>query len=160
MISKLRIIWLFAALLCSVTLAYFAFNKPLNFVGLIDLTATILSILIGVSLALTAVLGTKLSINSSKVSSDSLRERMEEVIADDDSAIIDGQFYIFWLYYVALLLALSSKWLAQGVTEATITELIRIVIAVFVFFSTFALLMSANLPFLLRQVSTQRKELE
>lgn len=159
MISWIRVIWLFVSVAAAGTVARKAFLEPTQFIDLIDLFATILSILIGVSLALTAVLSTKPTSNPANFKSVDEQKRVEELIAQDDAWIIEGQHILFWLYYVALLLALVSKWFSRDVTPNEVDATLRYLISSFMFVASLALLMSANLPVLLREVTKQRKEI-
>jgi hypothetical protein len=82
------------------------------------------------------------------------------VLAGDDSRLIEGQHLLFWLYYLALISSLVAKW-HDGVPLGEASEILRqVIMGFFMFFSTGAFLMSANLPALFVQVSKQRKRLE
>lgn len=159
MISWVRVAWFFVSIASAVAVAIQAFENPMQFIDLIDLCATILSILIGVSLALTAVLSTKPSSNPENFKSNDEQKRVEELVAQDDSWIIEGQHILFWLYYLALLLALVSKWFSRDANLANVDMMLRYLMASFMFSAVLALLMSANLPVLLREVTKQRKQL-
>lgn len=160
MISKLRIIWAILCLAMSIIIGVSAFETPSYFVGLIDLVATIISILIGISLALTSVLSSRPVVSDVHFSSLDEKLRVEEVLATEDSWLIEGQHLLFWLYYIALILALVAKW-HVGIPLAEASEMCRrIIMCCFIFFSTGSFLMSANLPALFKQVSNQRKSLQ
>lgn len=160
MISKLRVAWAIVCLALSILCGVSAFETPSHFVGLIDLVATIISILIGISLALTSVLSSRPAVGDTHFSSLDEKLRVEEILASDDSWLIEGQHLLFWLYYMALIFALVAKW-HVGIPLVEASEMVRrIIIGCFVFFSTGAFLMSANLPALFKQVSSQRKSLE
>lgn len=160
MISKFRIGWAILSFVLSILFGFSAFEAPSHFVGLIDLFATIISILIGISLALTSVLSSRPSVSDAHFSSSDERLRVEEVLAGDDSRLIEGQHLLFWLYYLALISSLVAKW-HVGVPVGEASEILhQVIMGFFMFFSTGAFLMSANLPALFVQVSKQRKRLE
>jgi hypothetical protein len=159
MTSWIRVVWLLVSLVAAGAVGRKAFHDPTQFIDLIDLFATILSILIGVSLALTAVLSTKPVSSSTNFRSSDEQKRVEELVAQDDAWIIEGQHILFWLYYVALLLALIAKWFSRDVDPNGVDAMLRYLISSFMFVASLALLMSANLPMLLREVTKQRKEL-
>jgi hypothetical protein len=159
MISWIRVVWMIFSVIASYLVAREAYQNPIDFVGLIDLFATILSILIGVSLALTAVLSTKPTSSEHNFKSRDEQKRVDEIVAQDDAWIIEGQHILFWLYYIALLLALASKWFSRDADATTVDLLLSLLISAFMFVACLAFLMSANLPMLLRQVTKQRKEL-
>ncbi|MFA5592706.1 MAG: hypothetical protein WC989_05280 [Micavibrio sp.] len=159
-VSIRKIVWLLIAVGVSAYVAYLAYGSPLKFIPLTDLLATILSILIGISLAISAVLSSRPSLSQSDYKDEAERKRMEKIIKSDDMHLIDGQAMIFWSYYLALILAVVLKWLSldEPVTGAEMH--IKILSSAFSFIACFSLLWSATLPTLLRQINVQRKNLD
>ena len=64
MAARSSIFWLIVSLLIAASAGYFAFCDAEKFAGVIDLLATIVSILIGVSLAVIPVLSSPFSVTA------------------------------------------------------------------------------------------------
>ena len=70
--------------------------------------------------------------------------------------VYDGQLFVFYVYYASLILAVAVKYASLG-CEFFYQELYgKVLIVLFVFVSTFALLWSATLPKLLRSIAESR----
>lgn len=163
-ISFKKLAWFLVSCILAAYSGYTAFQTPGKFVPLIDLVATIISILIGVSLAISAVLSSRPSISENLYATDEEKRRLEKIIKGDDRSLIEGQNIVFWCYYFSLLLAVVFKWFVseKGIDENILYAAchIKIISAAFAFVATLALLWSATLPTLLRSVSIQRKDLD
>ena len=163
-ISRKKIVWLGSSAALSIFVGYNAFLQPAQLIPLIDLLATIVSILIGVSLAISAVLSTRPAIGSMNYTNAEEKKRIEKILKHDDRSLIEGQNIIFWFYYLTLILAVIFKWITTAPAENTeiISSLlhVKIIAGAFGSVSTLALLWSATLPSLLKSVNMQRKNLD
>ncbi len=163
-VSKKKMVWCAVSLLVSCTVGHEAYQQPEKFAPLIDLLATIVSILIGISLAISAVLSNRPSIGTGSYANEEEKKRIEKILKRDDRSLIEGQNLVFWLYYATLIMALVFKWVSipqTGVTEEIYTTFcIRIIAGGFGAVSSLALLWSATLPSLLRSINVQRKDLD
>lgn len=163
-LSGQKILWFFGSLFVSGYVGYCAFMQPEKFAPLVDLLATIVSILIGVSLAISAVLSSRPTIGNSSYANEDERKRIEQTINKDDKTLIEGQNIIFWFYYSTLLLAVIFKWLTVSIagydTQLLNTQHVKVVSGLFALVSSMSLLWSATLPSLLRNISIQRKNFD
>ncbi len=133
----------------------------MKFVPFTDLLATIISILIGISLAISAILSTRPKLSNQYYEDDTEKKRLENLIKEDDLKLQDGQFLLFWFYYISLLLAVVLKFLGIEWTDADKLEIDANIIlkstsALFVFIASLSLLWSATLPSLLKKINSQR----
>ena len=160
-ISGYKIIWFAVSLLFSGLICRYAYIHPEKFSPLVDLLATIVSILIGVSLAISAVLCSRPSIRESSFANDEERKRVEKILNKDDRTLIEGQSVIFWFYYSTLLLAVIFKLLTSSAESYMYEDMaVKVIASLFAFVSAMALLWSATLPNLLRSISMQRKDFD
>lgn len=159
-VSKKKMVWCALSMIASSIVGYEAYQQPERFTPLIDLLATIVSILIGISLAISAVLSSRPSIGSSSYTTEEEKKRIEKVLKHDDRSLIDGQNIVFWLYYVTLIFALAFKWISvQGFASESAQIYVKVIAGVFGAVASLALLWSATLPSLLRSINIQRKDL-
>ncbi len=159
-VSKKKMVWCVLSMIASSIVGYEAYQQPERFTPLIDLLATIVSILIGISLAISAVLSSRPSIGSSSYTTEEEKKRIEKVLKHDDRSLIDGQNIVFWLYYVTLIFALAFKWISvQGFASESAQIYVKVIAGVFGAVASLALLWSATLPSLLRSINIQRKDL-
>jgi len=164
-ISYKKIIWFLLCVSISGYISYVAYHTPVKFIPLVDLLATILSILIGLSLAISAILSSRPSINQTRYNYDE-QKRLEKTVRLADLMLIESQTIIFWFYYISLILAVILKFVSANMTPEELNFLvekelyIRILTAAFSFVTTLSLLWSATLPSLLRGINMQRKGLE
>lgn len=161
-ISKI-ILFSFSAM-SSAFVGYSAYNAPLKFVVFTDLLATIISILIGVSLAISSILSSALTVSDKVAPTNDEKQRMEAVLKSDSLKLYQGQHIIFWIYYLSLIFAVLLKFLSVNYSGAVaILEghsiLLNIVSALFAFFSCMSLLWSATLPTMLHGLNKQRSDL-
>lgn len=172
--SIYRILWFGFSLVISVAIGVFVFQNPVSVFPMIDLIATIISILLGISLAISAILvnppikviqnkiakkkSSILSGNAVIADSDEAK-RIEKSVRKNYTQQLEGQYFLFWIYYLCLLAAILLKFLsAKKVTPCgylTCDSLYLSTIAfVFAVLTTFAFLWSALLPSVLKQISS------
>lgn len=160
-VSKKKMAWCALSLLASGIVGYEAYQQPEQFASLIDLLATIVSILIGISLAISAVLSSRPSVGSGSYANEEEKKRIEKILKRDDRSLIDGQNLVFWLYYATLISALAFKWIsAQDTIPANAQIYVKAIAGAFGAVASLALLWSATLPSLLRSINIQRKDLD
>jgi len=163
-ISVSKTIWLCASILAALSCGAAAFLHPLRFASLSDLLATVISIMIGISLAISAILSSRPQLSSDHYKTQEERHRIEGIIKRDYAALNAGQYILFWCYYISLLLAILLKFLniydVSTDVEVNVSMTFKIISSAFAFASCFALLWSATLPSLLRKINIQRTEIE
>ena len=133
--------------------------RILPFASVVDLLATIISILIGVSLAVISVLSSPFSTAPEKFKDSDEASIITKLVKQDDETLADGQLLLFRVYYAALFLALAFKWLTAG--DATDFSLmhIRLLACVTATIGILAFCWSARLPLMLQRISSQRRTL-
>lgn len=160
-ISWIKAVWFIISVIISSCLSYVAFHDPLKFVPFTDLLATIISILIGLSLAISAILSTRPKLATTHYGSEEEKIRLEDILKKDDLKLQDGQFLLFWFYYASLILAVVLKFMGIQWGETDDSNLyLKLASAGFVFIASLSLLWSATLPSLLKSINTQRQGLE
>jgi hypothetical protein len=130
----------------------------MRYVDIVDLLASIISILVGVSLAVIAVLVSPFSVSVEKAKDEFEAERLTRVVSSDDQILASGQLILFNLFLVALLFALACKWMVFGQSEPYTTAS-RVVSGLSSFTAIFSLLWSVRLPFMLSSLAKQRSRL-
>lgn len=159
MVERGSIFWLMVSLVAAFSAGYFALCDPERFAGVVELLATIISILIGVSLAVIAVLNSPFSVSEGNAKDRDEASRMTKLVKRDDDNIATGQLILFRVYYVALFLALAFKWLTAGeLTDFTQLH-IRIFAGATATVGVLAFCWSARLPLMLQRISSQRRSL-
>lgn len=158
MISKWRIMFFICGLCVSCVGGWLGFQRPNDFIEIVELTATIISILVGLSLALLAVLSTSVEISKEEVRRGSFSQRVAEIARRDDGFLIDGQYALFWVYYLTLISAMAARWVLNEPMEE-INIITRLIYGAFSFLSCFSLFLSSLLPSLIHAVARQRKSM-
>ena len=162
-ISKYKIAWFLTSILISIVVSRSAYLSPQKFSPLVDLLATIVSILIGISLAISAIFASGAAIGQNQYTSELEHQRIQKILQKDDLFLIEGQNIIFWFYYLTLVLAVIFKWLTASAGNSDLQVYddlyVKIFSACFALVSTMALLWSVTLPSILRSISVQRKNL-
>ena len=164
-ISWIKIVWFTVSLIISGVVAYHAYQAPMKFVPFTDLLATIISILIGMSLAISAILSTRPKLSDQHYQNEGEKKRLEKLLKKDDIKLQDGQFILFWFYYTSLILAvvlkfLGIEWAGANQSQIDASIILKIASASFVFIACLSLLWSATLPSLFKKVSNQRVLIE
>lgn len=156
--NKFAALWFLISLLAATGAGGLAMADPLRFSGVIDLLATIISILVGVSLAVIAVLVSPFSVSNANTKDEEEAERMTRLVEIDDINLAAGQLFLFGLHMLSLLLALAFRWLFDPMMQP-VDETISKLAAVTAFTGILAFFWSARLPMLLIAVSRQRRTL-
>lgn len=154
------IIWLIITLITASVAGYFAFSDPKQFSSVVDLLATVISVLIGVSLAVIAVLSSPFSIAHEKTKDSDEAVRMKNLVKKDDEILADGQMWLFRIYYTALFLALIFKWVTADETINFCSIYIKLLACITATIGMLAFFWSARLPRMLQKISRQRRSLE
>ena len=158
---KIKKVWFLFSILTSIAFAFSAFQKPEKFLPMSDLMATIIAILIGISLAISAVLSSPPKVDKSLHTTSEGLKRAQKILNDNYTSMLDGQKFLFWAYYASLMLAVCLKFVDiyfGGDANPTFycTIHFKIIATAFAFVSSFALLWSATLPTLLHQVNIHK----
>jgi len=159
MVERGSIIWLIVSLAVASAAGYFAFCDAEKFSNVVDLLATIISILIGVSLAVIAVLSSPFSVSQNSAKDSDEASRMTKLVKQDDDDIANGQLLLFRIYYVALFLALAFKWVIAGDATDFDQMHIRVLAGITATIGILAFCWSARLPLMLQKISSQRRYL-
>lgn len=161
--SKTKVAWFIISALASILSGYYAFIDPIRFYSAVDLFATVTAILVGLLLAIIALVSAAPTISESFTKSAAERKRIEAIVKESDLGILIAQNFTFWVYYLSIIFAFSFKFYAYGITSENLDEggffVIRSLSSCFGFLATFALLWSATLPSLMRSIIKQRSDL-
>ncbi len=151
--------WLFISLVAAGTAGFLAYDNAQKFASVVDLLATIISILVGVSLAVIAVLTSPFSVSDQKAKDEYEAVRMTNTIKEDDEIIAKGQLIFFWVFFLALGLSLIFSWAIAGADTDFEDQYIKWLSCLTASVSIFAFMWSARLPSLLQKISSQRRTL-
>ena len=159
MIRYGSVAWLFVSLITAGLAGYAAYGDPEKFATIVDLLATIISILIGVSLAVIAVLCSPFSVSSDAAADTDEAARMTKLVTNDDETLASGQLLFFWIYFGALALALLFSWTTASDTTDFHQWHLKALASVTAAIGIFAFMWSVRLPLMLRKISSQRRTL-
>lgn len=159
MISRGAVIWFLISLGAATCAGFSAWTNPERFTGVVSLLATIISIFVGVSLAVIAVLNSPFSVSERAAGADGEASRMTNVVRQDEDTLASGQLIFFWIYFGALGLALAFAWMSSGKGVVFNTYLMKGLASATAFVGVFAFLWSTRLPLMLKQISSQRRSL-
>lgn len=159
MIGRGSIAWLIASLIAAGLAGYIAYGDPEKFAAIVDLLATIISILIGVSLAVIAVLTSPFSVSEETVTDEDEAARMTRLVKKDDETLASGQLMFFWIYFGALATALLFSWTTAGDATDYDNWYLKMLACVTASVGVFAFMWSARLPLMLQRISSQRRTL-
>jgi len=158
-VSRGSIFWLICSLFGAALAGYFAFLDAQKVGSTVDLLATIISILIGVSLAVIAVLSTPFSVAEKNAIDGEEASRLTKLIKHDDETFADGQLLLFRIYFAALFLTLVFKWVTAGENTDFSLMHIRLLACFTAAIGILPFCLSARLPLLLQNISKQRRTL-
>ncbi|WP_421702676.1 hypothetical protein [Aliiroseovarius sp.] len=153
------LLWLPTSFALAATAGFSAFSDPARFSGVVDLLATVVSILIGVSLAVIAVLSSPFSVTDREAKDCDEAARMTKLVKQDDDAFADGQLLLFWVYLISLGLSLIFKWQISAEVVCFDAMGTKILASGAAFVGILAFCLSARLPLMLREISKQRRSL-
>ncbi|MGX9357515.1 hypothetical protein ACS3SW_20730 [Roseobacteraceae bacterium S113] len=159
MVKYSSIAWLSVSLIAAGLAGYVAYGDAEKFAAIVDLLATIISILIGVSLAVIAVLTSPFSVSPNAVSDADEAVRMTKLVKRDDETLASGQLMFFWIYFGALALALLFSWTTAGDATDYGKWHLKALASVTAAVGIFAFMWSARLPLMLQKISRQRRTL-
>lgn len=159
MIRHGSIAWLSVSLIAAGVAGHFAYGDAEKFAAIVDLLATIISILIGVSLAIIAVLTSPFSVSENAVADADEAVRVTKLVKKDDETLASGQLMFFWIYFGALALALLFSWATAGDATDYDKWHLKALASVTAAIGVFAFMWSARLPLMLQKISSQRRTL-
>lgn len=154
-----RAFWITVCLVSALFAGYIAFINPWSFLEVSGIFTSVLSVLVGVSLAIVAVLSTPFQANAGPNQSRDFERRLNKAIEIEEVKLSIGQLIIFYSILFALALIILFNWLAVFYSDLPATSMIKSLSAVTATSSVFSLFLSARLPYLLFAVSKQRREL-
>jgi drug/metabolite transporter (DMT)-like permease len=152
--------WLVLSLAAAALAGYFAYLDAEKILGAVDMLATFISILIGASLAVIAVLSSPFSVSekSAKDSNEAAR-KTKLVKQDDETRHWSMPTAAFRTFYAALFLALAFKWVTAGETIDFSLMHIKLLACVTAVVGIMAFFCSARLPRMLQRIASQRRSL-
>lgn len=159
MVTKGSIAWLTVSLIASGFAGYIAYGDAAKFASIVDLLATIISILIGVSLAVIAVITSPFSVSENAIPDPDEAARTTKIVKKDDEILASGQLIFFWIYFGALALTLLFSWIAAGDATDYDKWHLKALASVTAAIGIFAFMWSARLPLVLQKISSQRRTL-
>ncbi|MFK8035534.1 MAG: hypothetical protein AB8B94_15460 [Hyphomicrobiales bacterium] len=159
MVGRGSIAWLIVSLIAAGLAGYVAYGDPEKFAAIVDLLATIISILIGVSLAVIAVLTSPFSVSEETVADEDEAVRMTRLVKKDDETLASGQLMFFWIYFGSLASALLFGWMTAGDATDYSNWYLKTLACVTASVGVFAFMWSARLPLMLQRISSQRRML-
>jgi hypothetical protein len=153
------VVWLLVSLgtACSAGLA--AYEDPEKFAAIVDLLATIISILVGVSLAVIAVLTSPFAVSECTVTDKDEAARITKLANKEDATLASGQLIFFWIFFGALALSLLFSWKTADDTTDYNSLNIKMLAFWAAFVGVFAFMWSARLPLILQKISSKRRTL-
>lgn len=159
MVGRGSVLWLMASLIAAVLAGCVAYYDAAKFAEVVDLLATIISILIGVSLAVIAVLTSPFSVSENVSPDKDETERMTKLVKQEDETLANGQLVFFWIYFSALAFALLFSWVTAGDTTDFSQWGTKTLASATAATGVFAFMWSARLPLVLQRISRQRRTL-
>lgn len=156
--TLLALAWFVASLVAAYCAGTSAYENPEQFSRVVDLIATIISILVGVSLAIIAVLVSPFSVSSVHAKDSFEADRINKVVKENDSTLAYGQTIFFFLYLLALLSAVAFRW-SYNPDAKEFSLIVKLLSSLAAFLGVFSLCWSVRLPFILSSVARQRNEL-
>ncbi len=159
MVRHGSIAWLSVSLFAAGLAGYVAYGDAAKFASIVDLLATIISILIGVSLAVIAVLTSPFSVSEKAAADADEAARITKLVQKDDETLASGQLMFFWIYFGALALALLFSWTTAGDATDYDQWHLKTLASVTAAIGVFAFMWSARLPLMLQKISSQRRTL-
>lgn len=157
-LDKTKAIWLLISVALSMLAAFFSFKNAIHISNGVDTVASVLSILIGVSLAISTLLISPIQTNLNVA--DETKRLKQKVSKAADKKLLSGQYFVFLTYFVALIFALLVKHMIGfiGASEAPLPLYFKVSVSLYALTGTFSILWSAVLPSLLYGISIQRVE--
>jgi hypothetical protein len=153
------IVWLLISLGASIYAGNAAYVEPQRFAVIVGLLATIISILIGVYLAVIAVLTSPFSVSQYAVTDKDEAMRVSKLANKEDAQLASGQLIFFWLFFGALALSLLFVWKTAGDTTEYNDQHVKTLACGAASVGVFAFMWSARLPLILQRISIKRRTL-
>lgn len=155
----IRIAWIAISIIASIAVGRAAWRDPAAFWGMVDISASVLAIFVGVSIAVFTILASRPQLGSNHVPDADQRANAQVSLDDEDNALVLQQYILFSVYMVAIGLALAVKFFSSDVDDAEIGILLRVCTAAYGGVAMLAFLLSVFLPGLAAGLVRQRREL-
>jgi hypothetical protein len=160
---KFSVFWLLVCAAVALVVSICSYSHYSAFVGVIDLLASVVSILCGVSLAVVAVLNTPFSVGKGIGSQADETGRIQTVLIEDEKLMISVQVMFFLLLFVTISFLVCLKFLsgifAAEIETGTVGKLFKLFTSLTAFISIFSFLWSARLPVILQRIASLRRDL-
>lgn len=154
-----KMAWILVCFASAVCAGFVAYSDPNSFLKVSGILASVLSVLVGVSLAIIAVLSTPFQANVLPGQTRDDTKRLNASVASEEVMLTIGQLIIFYSILFSLVLVIVLNWVAISHSDIPPTTLLKLLSALTASFSVFSLLWSAWLPYLLFAISKQRRDL-
>lgn len=145
------VISLLAATPLAIAGAYAGFHFPLASMQIVDLMATVSSILVAISLSIIAIVASPVQANEGNGGS------TQRIVDQNDAALADQQLLISAGFFVNLSASLLLKYLSFWDSEKWAALPIEIASSTFMGSMTWSLVLALYLPFLLRAIIRARR---
>lgn len=152
------VVWFASSMFTGILLAVFFANNEARVLEVSGTIATVVSLLLAVSLAISAVVATPFSVTKGHVTKNGAK-RIGNVIAKDGNAILMSQSILFYLYLVTVILALSVVWNKPEIEAGMVSNLISVLCGGLGFFFGVSVVLSCRLPGLFSELLLMRQKL-
>ena len=130
---------------------------PMKIIGLADHLISAISMLLGVSLAVTAVLATPITFAKDSSLDSAQQARIERIIAEDDHTFSSGLLIYFYLSLSALVGLLAVLFFDDGSSGSTNITSIKSLCSFVSFITSLTLVLAIRLPVLLVRSAKMRR---
>jgi len=145
----------------ALTLATFAasqsYSMPDKMAEFSTTLATITSILIAVSLAVSAIVASPFVARTDFETGDGEAERIARALLREEKAVLSAQAFLFYFYLASLATSLILWWVAYPLDAGPDTTLQRILSGAASFLFVFSFILSARLPLLMKDLMEVRR---
>lgn len=146
-----------SSIIASSVAAIFAFGAAESFLKVVPLFAAIITVFIGVSLAVVAVLASPVIVAMTDEPDEA--DRVKAIVNNQDRNIAGGQVFVFLSYFAALFLIVVFSWMGSGAATNFDEFGIKLLSATTAFFCFFAFFWTTRMPSMLINLAAQRRSL-
>lgn len=156
----LRLAWIVISVFLSALCAWQVWQHPKSIWAIVDISASVLAIFVGVSVALFTVLASRPALSGVTLVDEEERERIRCLVDEDDGYLIGQQYFLFVIYLITIGLALLIKFLSNGVTKPEEIDLfLKVASSAFGLFVCLSFMLSVFLPSVATRLVKQRRAL-
>lgn len=139
--------------------AFEGYSDPIKLAEFSGTLATVTSILIAMSLAISAIVAAPFKASQVLDDGDGRDKRVESVVLRTERDVLAAQSLLFYLYLVSLFSLLTLWWVLFPFDEAEVGTTERVLAAAAAFSFSFSFIISARTPSLLSELMKVRREL-